>query len=60
MPVSLSCLYCEHLFKEKQQLNLHYLFAHEAAFSEEELSMARSARADLDQRLKRSPLAQDS
>lgn len=56
----LRCLYCELSFKERNELNLHYLSAHEEAFSEEELSMARSRRANLEQNLKRSPLAPDT
>jgi hypothetical protein len=41
-------------------MNVHYLTTHEEAFTEEELCMARSQKADLEQKLKRSPLAQDN
>jgi hypothetical protein len=51
--IQLRCLYCEHPFKERQGLNEHYLSAHEEAFSEEELDMARALRARLEQNLKR-------
>lgn len=49
------CLYCERSFKERRTLNEHYVAAHEEAFSEEELNMARSRRSELIQGLKRSP-----
>jgi len=39
-------------------MNVHYLTTHEEVFTEEELSMARSQKANLEQKLKRSPLAQ--
>lgn len=60
LPITMRCVYCDHLFKERQELNLHYLTAHEEAFSEEELLMAHSARANLELRLKRSPIGQGS
>jgi hypothetical protein len=56
----LRCLYCERRFKERQEMNVHYLTTHEEAFTEEELCVARSQKADLEQKLKRSPLAQDN
>ena len=47
------CLYCEHVFKQRGELNVHYLSEHEEAFSEEELMLARGERARIEQRLKR-------
>ena len=51
--VRLRCLYCEQPFKQRQELNDHYLAVHEEAFSEEELSMAYAQQARLEQNLKR-------
>jgi len=47
------CLFCEQLFQLRQELNDHYLSAHESAFSEEELGMAHAQRAGVEQKLKR-------
>ena len=50
--VQFRCLYCECPFKERRELNDHYLSVHEEAFTEEELSMARAQRARLEHKLK--------
>jgi hypothetical protein len=45
--VYFQCLFCELAFESRQVLNRHYLTGHTEAFTEEELSMARSRRAQL-------------
>jgi len=47
------CLFCEQLFNLGQELNDHYLSAHEGAFSEAELETARAQRARVEQKVKR-------
>jgi len=53
------CLYCEGLFEGKRILDEHYLEAHEEAFSQEELDMARSRPSRLELAFRRSPLGWD-
>lgn len=45
--VNFRCLFCEGFFESRQALNAHYLTKHPEAFTEEELVMARSRRAQL-------------
>jgi hypothetical protein len=45
------CLFCEQVFQMRQELNAHYLTAHESAFSDAELKMARAQRAGVEQKL---------
>jgi len=42
-----SCLFCNRMFAERRELNEHYLEEHSEAFSEEELIMAASRRAQV-------------
>ncbi len=39
------CLFCDMVFGERKMLNVHYIDAHSAAFSVEELIMAAARRA---------------
>ncbi|GEM_PF-1368034 len=45
--VDFQCLFCEVSLESRQMLNRHYLAEHAAAFTEEELTLARSRRAQL-------------